>query len=698
MNENAALQLLRKALNNPHAQFREHQWEAIDLLTNYQRKLLVVERTGWGKSSVYFISTKILRDQGKGPTIIISPLLALMRNQLEAAGRLGINAVTINSSNVDQWAEIRQRVLSNEVDALLISPERLANDSFMESVLRPIANRIGLFVVDEAHCISDWGHDFRTDYRRITNILKFMPNGMPVLGTTATANDRVVKDIVQQLGNMEIIRGSLVRDSLILQNIILSDQAERLAWLRGTLNQLEGSGIIYTLTIRDAIHVSNYLNHHGVHVAAYYGRVTADGFETSDDYRQHLEELLYNNKIKALVSTPALGMGYDKPDLGFVIHFQAPGSIIAYYQQVGRAGRAVERAYGILLSGHEDEEIQRFFMTSAFPPESWVEAILKSLETHNGLSMDGIMDLLNLRKAQIEQVLKYLSVEDPSPIIKLDKYYYRTAVEYKMNKEKIAYLTAQKQEEWKQVQAYISHEGCLMNYLQAALDDGSHIPCGRCSSCKGEPVFSPTPPREYVLDAGIFLKNSEFPLEPRKQFIAGGLPLYGWTSRTLPKNLRAEVGRILSQWQDSGWGGMVAADKHTGYFRNELVEAMSEMIRMRWEPLPVPTWLTCVPSNRHPELVPDFAKRLAERLGIPFVPVVMKIKETAPQKEQENSYFQCHNLDGVFGIQGNVSEGPVLLIDDATDSGWTFTIIAALLRQAGSGPVYPVALTATTVN
>ncbi|RFZ85258.1 ATP-dependent DNA helicase RecG [Mucilaginibacter terrenus] len=697
MDKNSALILLRKALDNPTAQFRTNQWEAIDQLVNHRKKLLVVERTGWGKSSVYFISTRILRNQGKGPTIIISPLLALMRNQLEAASRLGIRAVSINSTNVAEWQSIKKQVLANDVDALLISPERLANDGFMDDILRPIANRIGLFVVDEAHCISDWGHDFRTDYRRITSILRFMPDGMPVLGTTATANKRVMNDISEQLGNIEIIRGSLVRDSLILQNINLDDPAVRLAWLRENLPKISGSGIIYTLTIRDAIHVADYLNSHGIYVAAYYGSVTHIDYETADDYRRHLEDALYNNKIKALISTSALGMGYDKPDLSFVIHYQAPGSIIAYYQQVGRAGRAIDRAYGVLLAGREDEEIHQFFIRSAFPSQARVDTILSILEQNDGLSVDNLTDNINLRKGQIEQVLKYLSVEQPSPITKIGTRWYRTAVEYVIDKEKISRLTVQKALEWQQVQEYIDYSGCLMNFLQNALDDTSQVPCGRCSSCLKRAIFSGQPNREYILEAGLFLRNSEFPLEPRKLLITGGLPSYGW-GRALPFHLRAEVGRVLSQWEDAGWGGMVATDKHKGHFRDELVDAMEEMIKKRWNPEPAPRWITCVPSNRHPELVSNFARRLGEKLGIPFLPVVVKVKETEPQKAQANSSFQCRNLDGVFGIDGDISDEPVILIDDATDSGWTFTIIAALLRQSGSGLVYPVALTSTSVN
>ncbi len=346
MNRNQAEQLLQTALADAAAQFRVGQWEAIDALVNQRQKLLVVQRTGWGKSSVYFISTKIFRDRGMGPTIIVSPLLALMRNQIESAKRLGIVAETMNSTNVADWQAVTQRILDNQIDCLLISPERLANDNFIETVLQPVADRLALMVIDEAHCISDWGHDFRPDYRRIVNILRQLPPNTPVLGTTATANNRVVEDIQQQLGNIQIQRGSLGRESLALQTLVLPDQPSRLAWLVQVIPGLPGTGIVYTLTVRDAEQLAQWLVQNGIDAKAYHGSVTADGFENSNVYRQHLEDLLLNNHLKVLVATTALGMGYDKPDLSFVIHYQAPGSIVAYYQQVGRAGRGIDHAVG----------------------------------------------------------------------------------------------------------------------------------------------------------------------------------------------------------------------------------------------------------------------------------------------------------------------------------------------------------------
>ena len=376
MNRAQAQQLLQTALANPAAEFRDGQWEAIDALVNRRQKLLVVQRTGWGKSSVYFISTKIFRDRGMGPTIIVSPLLALMRNQVDAAVRLGLDAVRWDSTNREDRPNILRRLQQNEIDVLFIHPKQFSNQEFLDDVLAPISDRLGLMVVDEAHCISDWGHDFIPEYRLISNILRGLPANTGVLGTTATANNRVVEDIQTQLGDIQIHRGPLTRESLALQTMVLPDQASRLAWLAQVIPSLPGTGIVYTLTVRDAEQVAEWLSANGIDAKAYHGSVEADGFENSNAYRQYLEELLLNNQLKVLVATTALGMGYDKPDLSFVIHYQTPGSIVAYYQQVGRAGRGIVHAVGVLMSGVEDQDIHEFFRESAFPSEAHVNEIL----------------------------------------------------------------------------------------------------------------------------------------------------------------------------------------------------------------------------------------------------------------------------------------------------------------------------------
>lgn len=702
MNREGAQLLLKTALDNPAAEFRDGQWEAIDKLVNHQQKLLVVQRTGWGKSSVYFISTKIFRDRKMGPTIIVSPLLALMRNQIESAQRLGIVAVTMNSTNPDDWPAVTQRILDDQIDCLLISPERLANDRFMETVLQPIANRIALMVIDEAHCISDWGHDFRPDYRRIVNILRQLPANTPVLGTTATANNRVVDDIQTQLGNIQIIRGPLSRESLALQTMVLPDQASRLAWLAQVIPTLQGTGIVYTLTVRDAEQVAQWLSDNGIDAKAYHGSVEAEGFENSNMYRQHLEDLLLSNRMKVLVATTALGMGYDKPDLSFVIHYQAPGSIVAYYQQVGRAGRGIDHAVGVLMSGVEDQDIHEFFRESAFPSEAHVHEILQVLEKGDGLSLRGIEEQTNLRHGQIEKVLKLLSVENPAPVIKNGSQWRRTPVPYQMDHARIAHLTGQRVQEWQEVQAYLADATCKMTFLRRALDDLDPTPCGKCAPCVGYPVINQVIDPALAHRAASFLLHAEMVIHPRKQVAQSNAE----TARAFPRYqfprqlgaLTASPGRVLSRWGDAGWGRTVADNKHSGFFSDALVDAVAEMIQHRWQPNPAPTWVCCVPSLNHPDLVPNFARRLAQRLGLPFVDAVSKVRNNQPQKGQQNSFHQCHNLDGVFEITQHYPDQPVLLVDDIVDSGWTLTVIAALLQQVGSGAVYPVALASSSVK
>ena len=682
-----ALFLLRQALNNPNADFRDGQWEAIeDLLLNKSR-LLVVQRTGWGKSLVYFLATRLLRDQGAGCTLLISTLLALMRNQITAAQRIGVKAETINSSNTDNWKFVETKLLANQVDILLISPERLANEEFRENILLPLSQKIGLFVVDEAHCISDWGHDFRPDYRRIVRILEGLPKNIPILTTTATANNRVVDDIKAQLGaNLRISRGDLTRKSLRLQNIYLPSQAARLAWLAQHLPQLPGSGIIYALTVRDAQRVADWLKTQGINAKAYYG-------DLDTEVRIGLEDELLNNEIKALVATTALGMGFDKPDLGFVIHYQRPSSVVHYYQQVGRAGRALETAYGILLSGDEDDEINNYFINTAFPPEIHTQKVLNELEKAvDGFSIPQLEQQLNLSRGQIDKVLKILSLEFPAPVSKQSSKWYLNPINYQYNTEKIELLTQIRRQEQLRMLDYMQSQQCLMAFLATELDDPNPEECGKCAICLGKPLLPETFADEFVNQAILYLRRSNQIIEPRKQWPPQALLNYKF-SGNIRDNLRAEPGRTLSLWGDAGWGELVKRGKYQdNHFDDALVRATVEMIQ-RWKPQPFPTWVTCVPSLNRLKLVPNFAQRVAGELGLPFKPIVRKIRQTQLQKNMSNSYQQAHNLDGSFAIDAwEGMSGNVFLIDDMVDSRWTFTVIAALLRHAGSGLVYPVAL------
>jgi len=689
-----ALSYLRTALKNATAEFHDGQWESIEELL-HRNRALVVQRTGWGKSMVYFLATKLLREQGNGPTLLISPLLSLMRNQLEAAERIGIVARTINNTNNEEWYEVQSELAADQVDVLLISPERLANDDFRQNILANIANNIGLFVVDEAHCISDWGHDFRPDYRRIVRILEAIPSNIPVLATTATANDRVVNDVKSQLGQDIVLqRGSLVRKSLKLQNINMPSPAARMAWLAKTLPTLVGSGIIYTLTKRDAERVAEWLQVNDIDAYAYHSDIPNN--EDGSSAKQELEQKLLNNEIKVLVATVALGMGFDKPDLGFVIHFQRPASVVHYYQQVGRAGRAVDEAYGILLCGEEDDHIADFFIRNAFPPQRHISEMLRALdESDSGLSVPAIQQTLNLRKNQIEKTLKFLTVESPSPITKTGSKWQVTATasSYRVDEAHIDAITTIRRSEQQQMRDYMGLSSCLMAFLQSALDDPSSENCGQCRNCNPDLLLDETYDNDLANRAGLFLRRSYQPLSPRKQWPSKDMfqhsPLGAYN---IPEALRPEEGRALSLWRDAGWGELVAKGKYqTNGFSDELVAACVEMLQA-WSPNPAPKWVTCVPSLNHPELVPDFAGRLAGVLGLPFVPCIEKAFSNRQQKEMENSYQQVGNLDGAFEINDQCLEGECLLIDDMVDSRWTFTVISALLRQAGCSSVYPMAL------
>ncbi|HEY6168016.1 MAG TPA: RecQ family ATP-dependent DNA helicase [Verrucomicrobiae bacterium] len=719
MNRPEALTLLR-AMLGAGAEFRDGQWEAIDLVANQRRRVLVVQRTGWGKSIVYFLATKILRAAGSGPTLLVSPLLSLMRNQLLATEKLGVRAATIHSENVKDWAEVETSLQTNEVDLLMVSPERLGNPDFLQKLLPLLQGRIGLFVVDEAHCISDWGHDFRPDYRRIVQVMGRLPPGVPVLCTTATANDRVVRDIEAQIAGLHVVRGPLVRSSLRLYNIKLAGQAERLAWLAHFLPQLPGNGIVYTLTVQDARRVAAWLQQNHVTARAYHADLeAAERIET--------ERLLLNNEVKALVATVALGMGFDKPDLGFVIHFQRPGSVVAYYQQVGRAGRAVDSAFGILLSGREDDEISDYFIRTAFPPLDVMQGVLRALEPGKALTLDDIGAELNEGRNALEKALKLLEVEGA---VQREKHGFRRAANpWQPDTARYEQVTRLRRAEVAQMQRYVEHAGCLMEFLSRALDDPAAAPCGKCMNCTHH-IDRRSVPAPLIQSAVDFLRGDSLVLEPRLRWpkpllheiqsaYAEAVERFESNApkTTIPVPVRSEAGRALCIYGDAGWGEEVARCKYgANSCSDALVEAAFKLIQEKWRPDPAPQWVTAVPSRHHTALVADLARRIAGRLGLPFHAVLHKRRDTRPQKEMHNGVQQLRNLLGAFEVADEKPEGllrqaawgaarllggeappvlpagPVLLVDDMVDSGWTLTLLSIMLRLRGSGPVFPFAL------
>lgn len=688
--ERQALDYLHEAYGEDAA-FRAGQLEAIvDAATG--ERVLVVQKTGWGKSLVYFMATKILRAQGAGPTLIISPLLALMENQIESAKRLKLNVATINSSNQDDWEEIFSHLGS--YDALIVSPERLSNAGFMQE-LASVRN-IKLFVVDEAHCISDWGHDFRPDYQRVSRFLQNLPEDAAILGTTATANDRVIKDIRAQLGHdLSVVRGDLIREELAIQVNPEQTREERLAWLAQTLGVggglVQGQGLIYCLTQRDCEHVAEYLQQHGVAARAYHsgldpevaGRALAD-FEAG--------------KVRVLCCTIKLGMGYDKADIRFVINFQLPENLISYYQQIGRAGRDGKRAWAVLLHGPEDEGILKSFIDSAFAEPDLLEKIIDRCSS--GATQREVMASVNATAGKVKEALKYLQVHgylyqekrknQRGSMVTMFCVNEGASFDAQAERERQAELCATRQDELASFREFLRTDGCLMKYIADELDaPDAKDHCGICANCAGEPLFPVEVDKVLVDEAISFEKNRHGFVKPRKQWPDG--------TRIAPEE-QCGRGWILSDNYYSLLGQLAATGKYRdGRFSDELLLESARYLRSAAAGTGIDA-VVAVPSLRRPTFVPDFAERLAHALKVPFVDgAVRKIAEGVAQKTLNSSALQVKNIRDTIEVAkpGRIAGKTVLLVDDMVDSGWTFAVIASELVRAGAKAVYPYALVKT---
>lgn len=677
-----------RALAGEHARLRDDQWAAIEALVVDRRRVLVVQRTGWGKSAVYFVATALLRDLGEGPTVIVSPLLALMRNQIAAAERAGIRAVTINSANPEAWEEIYGQVAEGLVDVLLVSPERLNNPDFRDNVLPELAESAGLVVVDEAHCISDWGHDFRPDYRRLATLFDDLPPGIPVLATTATANARVTRDVAEQMGEGTLVlRGPLERESLHLGVVRLPTAEQRLAWLAQTLRELPGSGIVYTLTVAAAHEIAGHLREQGLEVAAYTG-------QTEPSERLEAEEALLANKVKALVATSALGMGFDKPDLGFVVHVGAPQSPVAYYQQVGRAGRGVERAEVILLPGAEDREIWAYFGSLAFPPEPVVRAVLQTLEERGVLSTQALETAVDLSRSRLEMMLKVLDVD--GAVRRVKGGWEATGEPWAYDAERYSRIAAERKAEQEAMLGYLTTAECREQYLRRHLDDDTATPCGRCDNCTGRhrsaEIAAPA-----VESARARLSRPGVEIEARRQWPTGLSDLSG---RIKPE-LGAEPGRALGRLTDIGWGNRLRDlfAGGDGPLPDDVFKAVVQVLAS-WEWRERPVAVVNVPSATRPLLVRGFAERLAQVGRLAYLGE-LGYRAGSPGR-QFNSAKRVQAVRATLAMPRELGAavaacgGPVLLIDDRVDTGWTMTLAAALVRHAGAPAVLPLALATTS--
>ncbi len=701
---NEAEQHLR-ALAGDHARLRDDQWTAISALVGARRRALVVQRTGWGKSAVYFVATALLRARGAGPTVIVSPLLALMRNQVEAASRAGIHARTVNSANNEEWDTVYAEVADGRADVLLVSPERLNNPGFRDQVLPKLTAAAGLIVIDEAHCISDWGHDFRPDYRRIRTLLRALPPGIPVLATTATANARVTHDVAEQLGagqdpgDVLVLRGSLDRESLHLAVVSLPGAHQRLGWLAARLADggLPGSGIVYTLTVAAAYETAAFLRDQGIEVAAYSGR---------DEAAQRLqaEGDLLANRVKALVATSALGMGFDKPDLGFVVHLGAPQSPVAYYQQIGRAGRGVAKAEVILLPGREDRDIWAYFASLAFPPEHQVRAALAALaEAGRPLSTTALETRVDLSRGRLESMLKVLDVD--GAVRRTAGGWAATGQPWAYDQERYQRVAQERIREQQAMLAYQATDACRMEYLRRELDDPEAARCGRCDNCTGRPRDQQIP--QASADAArqrLFRPGVE--VEPRRMWPPGMKDLgISGVSGKIPADCTAEPGRALGRLTDVGWGttlrALLADEAPDEPVTEQLTQAVVKVLAA-WDWNQRPVAVATLPSRTRPVLIASLGQRIAQVGRLPYLGSLGYASPDGPGPHRHNSAQRLRSLWPALTVpddlRGALSQlnGPLLLIDDRIETGWTMTVAAEHLREAGAPAVLPLALAVTT--
>jgi ATP-dependent DNA helicase RecQ len=696
-----------RALAGEHARLREDQWTAIRALVADKRRALVVQRTGWGKSAVYFVATALLRAAGAGPTVIVSPLLALMRNQVDAAARAGIHARTINSANLQDWEQVYAEVRDGAVDVLLVSPERLNNPGFRDNVLPHLTAAAGLIVIDEAHCISDWGHDFRPDYRRIRRLLETLPRHVPVLATTATANARVTLDVAEQLSSgaddgesVLVLRGPLDRESLRLAVVSLPAAPMRLAWLAASLasGALPNSGIIYTLTVAAAYETAAFLREQGIEVAAYSGK---------DDQARRLqaEDDLLANRVKALVATSALGMGFDKPDLGFVVHLGAPQSPVAYYQQIGRAGRGVERAEVVLLPGTEDRDIWAYFASLAFPGEHQVRATLDALaDAGRPLPLTALETRVDLSRGRLESMLKVLDVD--GAVVRTAGGWSATGQPWAYDGERYERVARERAREQQAMLAYQATGQCRMEYLRRELDDSEAVPCGRCDNCTGRP-WSQEVPRAGADAARERLARPGVAVEPRKMWPTGmkDLGIDGASGKIGATRL-AEPGRALGRLTDVGWGGTLRAllsdQTPDGPVTDQLADALVKVLAS-WNWAQRPASVVTMPSRSRQALITSLGQRISAIGRLPYLGALGYASADGPGGRRHNSAQRLGSLWRALIVPDELREalkandaGPVLLIDDQIDTGWTMTVAAMLLRDAGAPGVLPLALAVTT--
>ncbi|MBY9073742.1 DEAD/DEAH box helicase [Nocardioides sp. WL0053] len=683
------------AMAGPDARLREDQTTAVAALSEPASRVLVVQATGWGKSAVYWAATAVRRSEGFGPTLVVSPLLSLMRDQVAAAGRAGLRAATLNSSNIDEWSAVEEAIGSGALDVLLVSPERLANPGFGRRVLDRLAGNLGLLVVDEAHAVSDWGHDFRPDYRRVSDVLQRLNPQTPVLATTATANARVTDDVARQLGDTTLVlRGPLARASLELSVVDRLSPLERYAWVVDHLPRLPGSGIVYALTVADAQRLAAAVREvHGADypVEAYTGQLEAG-------QRESLEDALRDNRLKALIATSALGMGYDKPDLGFVVHVGAPPSPVSYYQQVGRAGRAIEHAHAVLLPSDADAGVWDYFATATIPKPEQVSRVLEVVPTGEAVSVAAVEAQSGVRRGRVELMLKQLAVD--GVVDRVEGGWTATGVPWEYDAEHYDGIVAVRRREADIMRAYTHGSRCLMQLLQESLDDPTAEPCGRCSVCRGElpeALAGAADPATVAAVTGL-LRGQVHVVEPRKMWPGGA---FGSRGRIAPQEM-PENGRALVYADAPEWRETVAAIFARDAAAPEEVKDACVRLLSQWRTswTARPEVVVDLAAAGFPTLTRDVADHLAgigrlERASLPDTgggPADLRELSSAEEAALWRDRLSAAQDGSAPEVGAAVGGRSALLVVDASSSLWPVTVASAVLRRAGAAAVLPLLL------
>ena len=672
-----------KNLYGENARFRPGQYEAIER-TIKEKRLLVVQKTGWGKSLVYFICTKLLREEGAGVTLVISPLLALMDNQLSAARKMGLNCAALNSTTANERELILMGMEANTYDLVLATPESLMNKKFRQ-YLPDI--RIGLLVIDEAHCISDWGHDFRLEYNKIYRVIEQLQPNVPVLATTATANNHVIEDLQNQMGKPKVSRGHLMRDNLSIQILPLSDKESRYAWILDNIGRLPGTGIIYCLSRKDCTWLSDFLCENGISAEPYF---SGDG-EQEKKSQETLKRFL-NDEIKVIVSTIKLGMGFDKGNVSFVIHFQCPKNVIAYYQQIGRAGRNISFARTFLMLGGEDYRIHKGFIENAFPSEPEMKRIRQYITACPGVcTVNKICAAIDISKKKILKVLDFLEDEGliekewhSSTSGKPYAVYKSTAAPFVYRGEHYEEIKQIRYRELEQMHTIADTSECLSRTVVSCLDDIEDHDCGICSNCDPKGRFPVTVSAVSKRRAIDFLENLTIPIDPWNYWPRNNLVA---DTKNYYPNLQ---GIALSKYNE-GLGKLVRDGKYsTQKFDGQLVRKGARVLKKYIKEHDL-CCVTAVPSL-NTNVVPDYAKRLADACGLPYVDLLRKTNRSH-QKDLNNTAHQFVNAYKSFESISSASiPSGVILVDDMVDSGLTLAVCGARLGQAGCERVFPLAL------